>query len=194
LLPASNNISLIEEYLTDYFINKTFNEHKIYRATHRNELIKNIFEEKIDERDYDYVVVDSQPNFSLLSTTSLIYTKSVFVVVRPDIFSFLDIDYLKKILKNLEKKFYFRIKIAGVIVNAYEKRMKLSKYTVEKFKRKYGNQLKIFEQKIRYLTPYQKSIALNREPVFRSFPNTEASNDIIRLFSQIDKVVDNFIN
>ena len=32
LLPSSNNISLIEEYLTDYLLGKTFKEQKIYKA------------------------------------------------------------------------------------------------------------------------------------------------------------------
>jgi len=193
LLPSSNNISLLEEYLADYLIDKTFTERKIHKAIYRNEIIKNIFEEKIDHSDYDYVVIDSQPNFSLLSTTSLIYARHVFVVIKPEIFSFLDIDYLMKILKNMEKKFYFKVKIAGIIINAYEKRKKMSKYIVEKFYEQYGNQLKIFDQKIRYLSQYQKSIALFRKPIFEKFPGSNATKDIINLFYQIDKVVDTFI-
>lgn len=190
LLPSSNNISLVEEFLTDYFINKTFSEHKIYKALNRNMMIRDIFEENISENHYDYIVIDSQSNFSLLSTTSIIYARKVIVVIKPEWFSLLDIDYLSKIIKNLERKYNVEIKIVGIIVNAFEKRKKVPKQVVDTLQKKYGDRLTIFNQKIRYLVHYEKSISLKREPVFISFPYAEASYDIIRLFSQVEKSVD----
>lgn len=191
LLPSSNNISLVEEYLTDYLINKTFSEHKIYKALNRNMMIRDILEENISENHYDYIVIDSQSNFSLLSTTSIIYARKVIVVIKPEWFSLLDIDYLSKIIKNLERKYNVEIKIVGIIVNAFEKRKKAPEYVVDTLQKKYGDRLTIFNQKIRYLVHYQKSISLKGEPVFISFPYAEASDDIIRLFSQVEKSVDN---
>ena len=190
LLPSSNNISLVEEYLTDYLINKTFSEHKIYKALNRNMMIRDILEENISENHYDYIVIDSQSNFSLLSTTSIIYARKVIVVIKPEWFSLLNIDYLSKIIKNLERKYNVEIKIVGIIVNAFEKRKKVPEYVVDTLQKKYGNRLTIFNQKIRYLVHYQKSISLKGEPVFISFPYAEASDDIIRLFSQVEKSVD----
>ncbi|MFZ3106741.1 MAG: ParA family protein [Candidatus Hydromicrobium sp.] len=190
LLPSSNNISLVEEYLTDYLINKTFSEHKIYKALNRNMMIRDIFEENISENHYDYIVIDSQSNFSLLSTTSIIYARKVIVVIKPEWFSLLDIDYLSKIIKNLERKYNVEIKIVGIIINAFEKRKKAPEYVVDTLQKKYGDRLTIFNQKIRYLVHYQKSISLKGEPVFISFPYAEASDDIIRLFSQVEKSVD----
>lgn len=190
LLPSSNNISLVEEYLTDYLLNKTFSEHKVYKALNRNMMIRDIFEENISENHYDYIVIDSQSNFSLLSTTSIIYARKVIVVIKPEWFSLLDIDYLSKIIKNLERKYNVEIKIVGIIVNAFEKRKKVPKHVVDTLQKKYGDKLTIFNQKIRYLVHYEKSISLKREPVFISFPYAEASYDIIRLFSQVEKSVD----
>lgn len=190
LLPSSNNISLVEEYLTDYLLNKTFSEHKVYKALNRNMVIRDIFEENISENHYDYIVIDSQSNFSLLSTTSIIYARKVIVVIKPEWFSLLDIDYLSKIIKNLERKYNVEIKIVGIIVNAFEKRKTVPKHVVDTLQKKYGNRLTIFNQKIRYLVHYEKSISLKREPVFISFPYAEASYDIIRLFSQVEKSVD----
>jgi len=190
LLPSSNNISLVEEYLTDYLLNKTFSEHKVYKALNRNMMIRDIFEENISENHYDYIVIDSQSNFSLLSTTSIIYARKVIVVIKPEWFSLLDIDYLSKIIKNLERKYNVEIKIVGIIVNAFEKRKKVPKHVVDTLQKKYGDKLTIFNQKIRYLVHYEKSISLKREPVFISFPYAEASYDIIRLFSQVEKLVD----
>jgi chromosome partitioning protein len=192
LLPSSNNISLIEEYLTDYLINKTLSEKKIYKASYRNIIIKDIFEKNIGRNDYDYVIIDSQPNFSLLSTTSIIYARKMIVVIKPELFSFLDIDYLTRIIKNLERKYGIKIKIAGVIINAFEKRKKIPEIVIDIMRETYGHKFIIFDQKIRYLVHYQESILSKKEPVFKAFPGTEASMDIIELFSEIEKKVSNF--
>jgi chromosome partitioning protein len=191
LLPASNNISLVEEFLTDYLLKKSLNEKKAYKAFYRNLIIKDIFEKSIDAGSYDYVLIDSQPNFSLLSTTSMIYTGNVIAVIKPELFSLLDIEYLKKIIKNMEKKYNIGIKIVGIVINAFEKRSRLPEQMVDTLYRKYGESLTIFNQKVRYLVHYQKSISLKKEPVFISFPNTEASKDIIKLFSQIERTINN---
>lgn len=189
LLPSSNNISLIEEYLTDYLVNKTLSEKKIYNASYRNIILKEIFEKNIDRNDYDYVVIDSQPNFSLLSTTSIIYARKMIVVIKPELFSFLDIDYLTRIIKNLERKYGIRIKIAGIVINAFEKRKKIPEIVTDILIETYGQKFIIFNQKIRYLVHYQDSILSKKEPVFKSFPGTEASMDIIELFSEIEEKV-----
>ena len=189
LLPSSNNISLVEEYLTDYLLNKTLSEQKIYKASYRNLIIKDIFEKNISEGDYDYIVIDSQPNFSLLSTTSIIYARKVIVVIKPELFSFLDINYLSRIIKNLERKYNIKIKIAGIVINAFEKRKKIPELVINILQETYGHRLTIFNQKIRYLVHYQESISSKKEPVFISFPDTEASDDILKLFSQLERKV-----
>ena len=166
LLPASNNISLIEEYLTDFLLNKSLTENKIYKASYRNTIIKDILEDSLDENDYDYIVIDSQPNFSLLSTASIIYARTIIVVIKPELFSFLDINYLIKIIKNLEKKYDITIQVAGVIINAFEKRKKIPEMVVDILQETYGHNLRIFKQKIRYLMHYQESISSKKEPVF----------------------------
>ena len=191
LLPSSNNIALIEEYLTDYLLKKSFKEQKMYKAIYRNTILYELLKENINEDDYDYIVIDAQPNFSLLSATSLIYAKNIILVLKPELFSFLDIDYLSKIIKNLEKGFHIKIGIAGIIINAFEKRKKISEYIVKNIENRYKDKLTIFKQNIRYLVPYQKSILLKREPVFISYPNEEASNDIIKLFSMVDECLNN---
>lgn len=186
LLPASNNISLIEEYLTDFLFNKSLTENKIYKASYRNTIIKDILEDSLDENDYDYIVIDSQPNYSLLSTASIIYAKTIIVVIKPELFSFLDINYLIRIIKNLEKKYDIAIQVAGVIINAFEKRKKIPEMVIDILQETYGHNLRIFKQKIRYLMHYQESISSKKEPVFIAFPNTEASDDIMKLFSQVE--------
>jgi chromosome partitioning protein len=193
LLPSSNNISLVEEYLTDYLLERTFSENKIYKSMHRSIIIKKILEENITDGSYDYVIIDSQPSFTLLSTTSIIYAKNIIVVIKPELFSYLDINYLSKVIKNLEKKFEEELKIFVVIINAFEKIKKTPKEVIYSLKKKYGDKLCIINQKIRYLVAFQKSIFLNRKPVFMAYPDSEATKDVLKAFAQIDELEDNII-
>jgi chromosome partitioning protein len=194
LIPSTNNISLIEEYLTDYLIKRTYTDNKPYQAMDRNLLIKEILENNIDQDDYDYVIMDSQPNYSLLSTASLVYAKNVILVLRPEYFSFIDVNYLNKIIKNLEEKFGVKINIACVIINAFEKRKRTTEKIAERFITKYGDMFHIIKQKIRFLSRYQLSISIDKKPVFISFPTSEASQDLLKAFYETDEIIDSLDN
>lgn len=194
LLPSSNNISLLEEYLTDYLVGKTLSENKVYQSWHRNILIKKVLDQYINAENYDYVIIDSQPNYSLLSTTSIVFARNIVIVLKPEIFSFLDVEYLTRIIYNLEEKFKVKLNIAAVLINAYEKRKRTSELIVSRIKHKYGEKFNLVNQKIRYLSNYQLSILLNREPVFISFPTSEASLDLLDAFGELDVFIDNNIS
>ena len=71
-LPSSNNIALLDDYLTDYLLERCCKENKIYQALHRNILIRRALEDSIPEGSYDYVLIDSQPSYSLLSTSAIL--------------------------------------------------------------------------------------------------------------------------
>ena len=110
-------------------------------------------------------------------------------MLKPEIFSFLDITYLKRIINNLETKYNLKLNITAVLINAYEKRKKASESIYEKFKNRYGNEFNLVNKKIRYLSHYQLSILLNNEPVFTSFPFSEASLDMLDAFGEIDNFI-----
>src|SRR4030065_199004 len=143
-----------------------------------NLLIDHLKRRKINFRDY---IIKINDNIDLLPASNNISLIEECLT-----------DYLlKKSLK--EKKYNINIRTAGIVINAFEKRSKLPEQMVDILYEKYGKSFTIFNQKIRYLVHYQKSISLKKEPVFISFPNTEASKDIIKLFSQIEKKI-NSIN
>ena len=191
LLPSSNNISLLEEYLTDYLLERTFQDNRLYPAINRNKIIKNILNEHIGDYNYDYILIDSQPNYSLLSTTSIIFAKNIIVTLKPEMFSFIDIKYLIKIIDNINSKFQTDAKIVCIMINAYERKKKIAAAIIDKLENTYGNSIVILEKKIRYLSQYQISISLNKEPVFITFPGSEASAELIEVFEEMDNLVDN---
>jgi len=191
LLPSTNNMSLLEEYLTDYLLERTFQDNRLYQAVNRNKLIKRILDEYVVEDDYDYILIDSQPNYSLLSTTSIIFAKNIVVTLKPEMFSFIDIRYLIKIIDNINEKFKTDAKLICILINAYEKKKKISDNIIGKLEKTYGNRIAILEKKVRYLSQYQVSIAVNKEPVFITFPGSEASKELIETFKEMDDLVDN---
>ena len=194
LIPSSNNISLVDEYLTDFLIKKAVEDGKKYESIERNLLIKNMLIDIIKPWEFDYLLIDCAPSFSLLSTAALIYAENILVVLKSEPYSFVDIDYLNKIINNLNKKYSTKIKITGAIINAFEKRKTISKTVLEEIINKYGSHMKIFNEKLKFLSLYQSSIINNCQPVFDSFPKSEASKSILKLFGEIDDISFNMIN
>jgi chromosome partitioning protein len=190
LMPSSNNLSLLDEYLTEYLLEKVYMEKMLYTSDSRNRIIKEILDKYIDPEKYDYVLIDSQPNYSLLSASSIIFAQNIVLVLKPEIFSFLDIKYLTRIIKNLEAKFEIKINIVGMLINAFEKRRKTSESIVNRLNQNYSKDFHIIQQKIRYLSYYQLSIIHNSEPVFLTYPNSLASLDLLDAFGELDKLVD----
>jgi chromosome partitioning protein len=190
LIPSSNNLSLLDEYLTEYLLDKVHQEKKLYTSDNRNRIIKEALDKYIDPEKYDYVLIDSQPNYSLLSASSIIFAQNIVLVLKPEIFSFLDIKYLTRIVKNLEAKFEIKINIVGMLINAYEKRRKTSESVVNRLNQDYGVDFHIIQQKIRFLSYYQLSIVQNNKPVFLNYPNSLASLDLLDAFGELDKLIE----
>jgi len=189
LIPSSNNFSLLEEYLTEYLLAKVHLEKKLYKSESRNRILKELLDRYIDPEKYDYVLIDSQPNYSLFSASSIIFAQNIVLVLKPEMFSFLDINYLTRIIKSLEAKYEIKINIAGMLINAYEKRKKTSELVVKRLYQEYSKDFHIIQQKIRYLSHYQLSIVKNREPVFLTYPNSLASLDMLDAFGELDKLI-----
>ena len=194
LIPSSNNISLVDEYVTDFLIEKSVDDNKKYKSHERNLLVRNMLLDVIKPWKFNYLLIDCAPSFSLLSTAALIYAENILVVLKAEPYSYVDIDYLNKIINNLNRKYETKIKISGVIVNAFEQRKTISKKTVEEINDKYGSNMKIFNQKLKFLSFYQSSISNGNQPVFDRFPSSEASKSILELFGEIDDISFSMIN
>lgn len=189
LLPSSNNISQIEEHLTNYLLDRLYSEKRVYTAKHRNLLLLTILDDII-QGDYDFVLIDSPSNYSFLSTTAMIYAQNIIAVSRPDFFSYIDIEYLLKILKNLKSKFDIDVKILCTVMNALERRRIVPELVLDHFEKEYKTKINILDNKLRYLSQYQYSIILERQPVFMSYPTSDAARDLINTFQEIQPYVD----
>jgi chromosome partitioning protein len=189
LLPCSNNISQVEEYLTEYLLQRTGDENRLYQARHRNVLIIRFLDEHINSRHYDYVLIDSPPNYSLLSTTALLYAKKLVIIVRPELYSLLDMNYLLKILDSLNDNFEVKIKIVGAIINGFEPRRALGRQISAEFEARFGRRITILKQKIPLAPQISMSITLERSPVFMAYPKSPAAVQALRTFAELDSLI-----
>jgi chromosome partitioning protein len=189
LLACSNNISQIEEYLTDYLLERKGKDNRTYQALHRNILIKKLLDEQICGAHYDCVLIDSQPNYSLLSTTAILYAQRIVLVVRPELFSLLDMNYLFKIVETLEAKFGIRITLPGAFINGLEPSKPMSRKIAAEFERRYGERIPIIRPWLRSSPPFALSITMHRNPIFLSYPEAPATADALKAFAALDALI-----
>ena len=101
---------------------------KNFLKVHRR-LAKGIHELKNDD-DYDYVIIDCPPNFSIVTKTAIVASSHILIPARPDYLSTIGIDYLIRSYNELIKDYneYINLdqnesdemitpKILGVIFN-----------------------------------------------------------------------------
>ncbi len=194
ILPTSNNISVIDEYLTDFLVKKSVEKGVELKSMERNLLLKEMLDKVIKPWEFDYVLTDCQPSFSLLSNTALIYSENTLIVLKPEPYSLLDVEYMKRIIKNLNRKYDVNVNISGVIINAFESKKKLAWDISKKIETSFGEDCRIFREKIRFLSQYQNSVFLGNQPVFKMYPGSTAAKGILNLFGEIDNIVLDFIN
>jgi len=194
ILPTSNNISVIDEYLTDFLVKKSVEKGVALKSMERNLLLKEMLDKVIKPWEFDYVLTDCQPSFSLLSNTALIYSENTLIVLKPEPYSLLDVEYMKRIIKNLNRKYDVSVNISGVIINAFESKKKLAWDISKKIETSFGEDCRIFREKIRFLSQYQNSVFLGNQPVFKMYPGSTAAKSILNLFGEIDNIVLDLIN
>ena len=194
ILPTSNNISVIDEYLTDFLVKKSVEKGVALKSMERNLLLKEMLDKVIKPWEFDYVLIDCQPSFSLLSNTALIYSENTLIVLKPEPYSLLDVEYMKRIIKNLNRKYDVSVNISGVIINAFESKKKLAWDISKKIETSFGEDCRIFREKIRFLSQYQNSVFLGNQPVFKMYPGSTAAKSILNLFGEIDNIVLDLIN
>ncbi len=194
ILPTSNNISVIDEYLTDFLVRKSVEKGVALKSMERNLLLKEMLDRVIKPWEFDFVLIDCQPSFSLLSNTALIYAENVLIVLKPEPYSLVDVGYMKKIIKNLNRRYNTDIDITGVIINAFELRKRLAWEISKKIKNSFEGDCMVFSEKIKFLSHYQNSIFLENQPVFKTYPGSAAARSILNLFKEIDSISLNLID
>jgi chromosome partitioning protein len=98
------------------------------------------------KNDYDYIIIDSSPFLSILTTNILVASDSVLVPIKMDLFALDGIGYLTNKIEHIKEEFNPDLKLMGFFITIFEK-TRTSRQVLEHLENELGD--KLFRTKIR---------------------------------------------
>ncbi len=129
LIPCNIELSAIEVSLVN--------------AMSRETILKCIMQEY--KNDYEYIIIDCSPSLGMLTINALAACNSVIIPVTPEYLSAKGLELLLMTIMRTKKKINPEIKIDGILLTMYTKRMKLSKAIKKMIEEAYGEVVYIYQ-------------------------------------------------
>jgi chromosome partitioning protein len=86
-------------------------------------------------KDYDYILIDSQPSLSLLTVNSMAAANYLLLPVQTEFFALQGVAELLKTMNEVKKTINPKLKLLGVLTTMYDKRTALSSQVLAEVKR-----------------------------------------------------------
>ena len=84
--------------------------------------------------DYDYIIIDCLPSLGLLTLNALTAADSVLIPVQCEVFSLAGLGKLKRTIQGVQNQFNSDLKIEGIILSMYDKRLRMANMVVDEIK------------------------------------------------------------
>ena len=127
----------------------------IFTKVHRENIVRSILQPVVEKGWYDYVLIDTNPNLSLLNFNVVNACDYCIIPVQPAGF---DVDGLGTVVEFIQgvAKYNPKLKIAGIVINRYDARSRIiSETAVSQLQQGYGELL--FDTKIQVDSKLQAS-------------------------------------
>lgn len=134
--------------------------------------------------EYDFVVIDTPPNFGILLSAALIASQLVLIPVKAAPFALQGLDDLYGVITNITE-LNENLKILGAICTIYDKRTRISKSALSQLKEAaefYG--FPVFENIIGQDTKLEASPDVNK-PIQLYAPDSRGANEYAELAKEI---------
>jgi len=118
-------------------------EFSLVNAMSREMILKYIIEEFKSE--YDYIIIDCSPSLGMLTVNALAACDSVIIPVTLEYLSAKGLELLLMTIMRTQKRINPDIKIDGILITMYTKRMNLSKVVKQMIEETYGETIHIYE-------------------------------------------------
>ena len=118
-------------------------EISLVNAMSRETILKCIMQEY--KNDYEYIIIDCSPSLGMLTINALAACNSVIIPVTPEYLSAKGLELLLMTIMRTKKKINPEIKIDGILLTMYTKRMKLSKAIKKMIEEAYGEVVHIYQ-------------------------------------------------
>lgn len=143
LIPSSLLMATVDAYIYDIQDN-------------HNIIAKSI---KTVENNYDYIIFDCPPSFSMVTTNILLSSDEVYVPVQTEYYSVDGIYLMMKVMEILNEKYNSNIEINYIFATLFDSRNSICNLQYENLKNNFDD--KFMDTKIR------KNVSLAESPIFK---------------------------
>ncbi len=100
------------------------------------------------KNDYDYILIDCMPSLGMLTINALVAATSVLIPVQAHYLSAKGLEMLIRTISRIKKHINPELTFKGILMTMHNERFKFSKAILESLESAYGDNIKIFENKI----------------------------------------------
>lgn len=148
----------------------------------RETILQTVVDEAELIKEYDYIIIDTNPGLGLLTINALGIADGVIIPMEPEIYSLEGIDYLIQVITLIRKKINKNLEIAGVLLTKVNPITRVSKDFQDEIKKIFGD--KVFKTKININVRVQDASS-ERIPVVFFDEKAKAAEQYIDLAREI---------
>ena len=137
--------------------------------------------ERLDD-DYDLIVLDCPPGFSLLAVNAIVAAEAILVPVSPDPLALDALDTLLGSIERVRARMEARARVLGFVINALDAQRKQSREAAERLRAEFRE--RVFHTEIPWAGALVDAPAA-RQTVFASAPKSAAADAFRRLAGEI---------
>lgn len=97
--------------------------------------------DKLTEKNYDYVLIDTNPSLGILTLNAVVLTDSVIIPVEPGIFSLSGMEKLVEVIGSVKKKFNPGLDVKGILLTRVDGRTNMAKNFYETYQGKFNDRV-----------------------------------------------------
>ena len=152
--------------------------------SHKEEARKSLRDKLEDYKsEYDFIIFDTPPTFSLLTVAVLIASTELIIPVQTHFLAMESLAAMIKIVRQINKLYNPDLKVKGIIPTFYTKRRNLTRTIIEEIRQNLGNEI--------ILHPVRMNVSLAEAPgygmtIFQYDPKSNGALDYGRIADQIE--------
>lgn len=139
------------------------------------------------KKDYDYILIDSNPALNLLTINALTASDSIIVPLQAEPYATDGLGDLLHTISTTKKQLNPNLKIDGVLITMTDGRTNLSKHICSEVRNLYGHHIHIFDTEIPRCVKTAEASLEGQSPI-KYAPEAESSKAYQRFVKEVNKL------
>ena len=163
-------------------VNLVATEKNIFKSLNR----ENILNETLKEikNDYDYILIDTMPSLSILTTNVLATADKVIIPVQSQYLSAKALGDLLNIIGQVKQHINYDLEIEGILLTQVDNRTKLPKMIRQELEENYGNFVNIYKEQIPFSVKAPESTSRGKS-IFAYDKNGKVANAYLSIAKEV---------